>query len=81
MSIVFLRTNTAHGPRTVVFTASNTDARLLADRLVLDRETDVPSMMILPDRPAYSSVAQILAQRGWPKVNKVIASNVRVLRP
>lgn len=78
MSIVFLRTITDHGPRTIVFTANDADARLLSARLVLDRETDVPAMMILPDRPAYSSVAQILAQRKRDKTPH--QSSVTVLR-
>lgn len=78
MSIVFLRTITDHGPRTIVFTTNDADARLLSARLVLDRETDVPAMMILPDRPAYSSVAQIVAQRKQDKTAK--PNNVRVLR-
>lgn len=79
VSIVFLRTATDHGPRTIVFTTNNSDARLLSARLVLDKETDVPAMVILPDRPAYASVAQILAQRKQDKTPQ--ATNVRMLRP
>jgi len=63
MSTVFLRTTTESGPRTIVFSASEGDARLLAERLVLDFSTDVPPIVILPERPARASVAQIIVHR------------------
>lgn len=63
MSIVFLRTATDHGPRTIVFSASESDARLLSERMMMDANTEVAPMMTLPDRGPYSSVAQIVAHR------------------
>lgn len=57
MAIVFLLTKTDMGPRTIVFVASENDARLLSDTAKFE------AMAILPDRPAYASVAQIVAHR------------------
>lgn len=57
MAIIFLRTETENGPRTIVFVASDEDARLLSDTAKFD------AIAILPPRPAYASVAQIVAQR------------------
>lgn len=57
MSLVFLRTKTDNGPRTIVFSAGEDQARLLADTAIFDE------IAILPSRPAYASVAQIVAQR------------------
>lgn len=57
MAIVFLRAPTEFGPRTIVFVATSDAAALLSETAAFDE------ISILPDRPAYTSVAQIVAQR------------------
>lgn len=57
MSIIFMRAITDYGPRTIVFAAGESQARLLAETATYDAIT------ILPPRPAYASVAQIVAMR------------------
>lgn len=57
MSIIFMRAITDSGPRTIVFAAGEAQARLWAETATYDAIT------ILPPRPAYASVAQIVAMR------------------
>lgn len=57
MAIIFLRTATEHGPRTIVFVATDEAARLLSET------TNFDDIAILSERPAYASIAQIVAHR------------------
>lgn len=66
MNIVFARTKTDKGPRTIVLTTP--DGHALSESFALDDtavwdDKLVPAMVVLPERPAYSSVAQIVALR------------------
>jgi len=66
MNLIFARTKTDKGPRTIVLTTI--DGHALSESFALDDTAIwdgklVPAMMVLPERPAYASVAQIVAAR------------------
>lgn len=70
MSIVFLRTSTAAGPRTIVFVATENDARLFSEAFPLEE------FMLLPDRGPYAPIATLVRERD-KMLNWEIARNAR----